>query len=118
MKILSIHLSNEQLDAVTQLFSTGDVVTHLYQAQSFDEACTQIQEDDYAVVLYQLDSQFDRTDLDTLVGLTLISTLIIVLGEAAQLAPCQGWQDLGVQFLASPDCDTLTKELKRAIQKI
>ena len=116
MKILSIHLSDEQLEAVTQLLATGGVVTHLYQAQNITEACAQIQEDDYALVLYQLDSKFDRSDLDTLVGLTLISTRIMVLGEAAQMAPCQGWQDLGVQFLASPDCNTLAKELQLAIQ--
>ena len=47
MKILSIHLSVEQLDAVTQLLKTGKLVTHLYQAENISEACAQIQKDDY-----------------------------------------------------------------------
>lgn len=116
MKILSIHLSVEHLDAVTQLLKTGKLVTHLYQAENISEACAQIQKDYYALVLYQLDPNFDHSDLDTLVGLTLISMRIIVLGEVAQMAPCQGWQDLGVTFLASPDCKILTKEPQLTLQ--
>jgi hypothetical protein len=117
MKILSIHLSERQLETVTNLLVTGDVVTHLYHAQNITEACAQIKEDDYAVVLYQLDASFDRADLDRLVGLTLISTRVIVLGEAMQMVPCQGWQELGVQFLVSPNSRTLIKALQAAIKK-
>jgi len=98
MQILAVNLAKELVDAI--VCELGEVVC---SAHNFEEASAQIQQEDFSIILYAVTEEtFDRSILDALVGLTLISTRIILLGENRQLARYDGWQELGIEFIHNP----------------
>ena len=108
MQILSIDLDRTLED--TLICELGVIVCH---AADLAEACDQISTEDFSVILYNITPEtYEHKLLQKLVGLSLISTRIILLGGPDQLAPELNLKDLGVEL--SPACSAT--ELVRKIQ--
>ncbi len=70
---------------------------------TLEEAYKLIQNEDFTTIVYGINSSTkDSQEIATLVGLTLVTTRIIVVADPDKVANCRDWQELGVELLADP----------------
>ena len=59
---------------------------------------------------------FRSQSLETLIGLTLISTRIILVGDSDKLADYMSYNELGIELLASLSREDLVNRIQKAPQ--
>jgi hypothetical protein len=108
MRILAINLDKDQTDAIT--CELGEIVCTV---DDLEQACELVQKEDFTTILYRImvDSP-NLAEITNLVGLTLISTRIILIGQSALLARRNDWRGLGVELLPIPSVDELVRQVR------
>jgi hypothetical protein len=98
MQILSINLSRDLSDEIT--CELGEVVCHV---ASVDEAYELISDEDFTVIVSTIGEErgLYPADLARLLGITPVSTRILLLGESDQFPELDHWQDQGIEFLGN-----------------
>ncbi len=108
MPILAINLDKDQSDAIT--CELGEIVCTV---NSLELACELVREEDFTTIVYRISNGSpDLKEITNLVGLTLVSTRIILIGQSDLLARRNDWRGLGVEFLPSPTVDELVDGIR------
>ena len=108
MPILAINLDKDQSDAIT--CELGEIVCAV---NSLEQACALVREEDFTTIVYRISNGSpDLKEITNLVGLTLVSTRIILIGQSGLLARRNDWRGLGVEFLPSPSVDELVDGIR------
>ncbi len=113
MRILAINLDKDQSDAIT--CELGEIVCAV---NNLEQACELVQKEDFTTIVYCVtNSSPDLTEIIPLVGLTLVSTRIILIGQSDLLAKRNDWCGLGVELLPSPTIDELIHGIQEKIHE-
>lgn len=108
MQILSINLSNYLSDVIT--CDLGDIVCRV---KNIEEACELIRHEDFSVIINALElNNFDRQALSRLLGLTPISTRMLLIGDTEHLENCEDLSAQGVEFINNPTGGELVRSIQ------
>ncbi|MBQ74755.1 MAG: hypothetical protein CMQ20_06985 [Gammaproteobacteria bacterium] len=103
MTVLTINLDKSQSDAIT--CELGETVCAV---DSLEDGCVLVEKEEFSKIVYGITADSPSlAEITNLVGLTLISTRIILIGEPGLLAERAGWCGLGVELLPNPTTDEL-----------
>lgn len=113
MHILTINLSQPYRSAVPSDLS--EVVSH---TSSFDQACRLIDQEEYSLIIKAYDSEeLDKPRVTQLLGLTPLSTKIILVGDPHKTQNLMQWQEMGIEVLCNPSVETLCTKVQTNILK-
>jgi len=113
MHILTIDLEKQYLNSLTCELS--ELICH---TNNFDQATRLIHTQDFAVIImsYTLESR-DRDLVSQLLGLTPLSTKIILIGDANRVPSLLNWQDMGIEVMSNPKPYDITDKIQENIDK-
>jgi hypothetical protein len=106
MQILTVNLDRTLCDAITCEF--GETV---YCCECFQEAFELLRNEDFHVIICRVAGTISHHSLDTLIGLTLISTRIILVVDSNQRTNYADYKELGIELLASPSVTRLLERI-------
>ena len=110
MKILAINLPENLRDAITS--ALGEVVCH---SELLSDAFDQLQNQDFTLVVCCISTvSISRESFEYLIGLTLISTRIVLVGDSTQLTGFQRYTELGIELLVNPSGQEIVNRLLTA----
>ena len=107
MQILTINLDkNLEQELSSQL---SDKVQH---SKSMDDACSIIESNDIHCIIKNTSAEACENDaINSLLGLTPISTKLILIGDTID-GPLQAqWRELGIDFLLSPSSAEIIQKI-------
>ena len=108
MPVLAIYLPGNVCDEIT--CTSGDVV---YRTDRLSDAFEQLQNQDFTVVVCCLSTTtISQESLEFLIGLTLISTRIILIGNSDQLAGFKRYKEMGVELLVNPSSQEIAGRIQ------
>ncbi|HIG40065.1 MAG: hypothetical protein ABGY96_22085 [bacterium] len=112
MQILTINLPTSLSDAIT--CELGEIVC---RTNHLSEAFDQLQNEDFDIVVCCISPQsISYQSLETLIGLTLISTRIILVGESDKLADYMSYNELGIELLAGLSREDLVNRIRSSAE--
>lgn len=108
MQILTINLSP---DLAEQLSNHKEY--SFYHSESMQDACHKIEHDEFNLILKKTDSEtLEGDSINTLLGLTPISTKILLFGKQVG-SPCVcAWRELGIEFLPDPTAPQIIQQIQ------
>ena len=103
MRILAVNLDKAESDAIT-----SELGEFICAVNCLEQACELVQKEDFTTIVYRItNGSPDLKGITNLVGLTLISARILLIGRSDLLARRNDWLGLGVEFLPSPTISRL-----------
>ncbi|MBQ63001.1 MAG: hypothetical protein CMQ19_13130 [Gammaproteobacteria bacterium] len=115
MTVLAINLDKSQSDAIT--CELGETVCAV---ENLEDGCVLVEKEEFSKIIYCITADSPNlAEITNLVGLTLISTRIILIGQPEVLAARNDWCGLGVELLPNPTVNELIHGIEdKSIQSI
>ena len=108
MQILTLGLNQEQAE---QLSCHKDY--NFYHSQSMADACHRMEHEDFNLILKQTNlGSTENNTISTLLGLTPISTKILLFGKQVDSSCLCAWRELGIDFIPDPTVPELIQQIQ------
>ncbi|MBL4682614.1 MAG: hypothetical protein JKY88_18090 [Pseudomonadales bacterium] len=108
MQILTINLNQE----LAEQLSLHKEYSFCH-AQSMADACHKTAHDEFNFILKKTDLEFSEDDtVKTLLGLTPISTKILLFGKDVDSQRLCTWRELGIDFIFDPTVPELIQKIQ------
>jgi len=108
MQILTINLDRELAEQLSLHKEYS-----FYHAQSMADACHKMTHDEFNLILKKTNLEFSENDtIKILLGLTPISTKILLFGKGVDSQRLCGWRELGIDFIFDPTIPQLIQEIQ------
>ena len=108
MHILTINLSEELQVQLSALLKSR--VSH---SKTMEEACRLIKTDEFNFIVKMVDADnLGCESVTTLLGLTPISTKILLIGQTVDNPSLSTWQELGIDFLLDPSANEIAQKIQ------
>ena len=112
MEILTINLPQDLCEEIT--CELGNLV---YRATSFPEAFEELQCQDFKTIICGVScASVSDQCLGTLLGLSFVSTQIILIGDAADISNYFAYRELGIELLVNPSCLDITNRIRADLE--
>ena len=108
MHILTINLSEKFAAQLTSLIKSR--ITH---SKTMTDACLLIKKNEFSLIVKKTDAKNPENQfVITLLGLTPISTKILLIGKTVNKTNLFAWQALGIDFLLDPSANEIAQKIQ------